>query len=433
MFVELSAPVTVQWELTGWCNHNCIYCYNYWKDERLPLTVTDETLDLFEKVADEIISNKISHVTLTGGEPLAVIEKAVPALMKLREAGIDLGINTNLTLLTPQKAAILRQLGIRSILTSLQSSNPEITDFLTQKEGAFHRILRGIEIARKEGFSVTVNMVVTKLNLHLLKETARLSKQVGANAFCATKATPPFVDFSKYELDPEEFSQMLRDLVWVKKNLGLHVETLEHYPECAFPDEETRDILGGRSCSAGKTTCTIGFDGDIRPCSHAHMSYGHIKRGLKEAWRNMSEWRNDSLIPDTCKSCSAFPYGCWGGCRILAFVHKGDLKAIDPFCCVYPPPHFPLKGKSKEIVSSDAVVRMFKKIKWREEPFGYIVYSTAHKWLPIDKTLMRLLIASQSNGGLTAEMIAREYNVEESEAIDTLSLLVSKRIVEIVG
>ena len=432
MFVELSAPVTVQWELTGWCNHNCIYCYNYWKNERLPLSVTDETLDLFAKTADEIISNKIFHVTLTGGEPLAVIEKAFPSLMKLREAGVDLGINTNLTLLTPQKAAILRQLGIRSILTSLQSSSPEITDFLTQRDGAFHRILRGIKIAREEGFSVTVNMVVTKLNLHLIKETAILSKQMGANAFCATKATPPFVDFSEYELNAEEFSQMLRDLVWVKKALGLHVETLEHYPECAFPDEETRDILGGRSCSAGKTTCTIGFDGNIRPCSHAHMSYGHIKGGLKEAWRKMAEWRDDSLIPDTCKSCPAFLHGCWGGCRILAFVHKGDLKATDPFCCVYSPPSLSQKRHRQETVPSDVVVKISQRVKWREEPFGYIVYSTAHKWLPIDETLMKLLLASQSNGGLTAEVIAREYNVEKEEAIDTLSLLVSKRIVEIV-
>ena len=28
---ELSAPISIQFEITGACNNNCVHCYNHWR------------------------------------------------------------------------------------------------------------------------------------------------------------------------------------------------------------------------------------------------------------------------------------------------------------------------------------------------------------------------------------------------------------------
>lgn len=435
-YVKLSAPTNIQWELSPWCNHNCIYCYNYWRVGADPkLNVTSEQRLLHDTAAQEIINSGVFDVTITGGEPLGVIQWFTEPIEKLKNAGIVLSINSNLTLLTPDLANLLKRLGIYSVLTSIQSSDPNINDELAQRRGAQKRTLEGIKLAIEYGLRVSVNMVVTKKNLHTVRDTGKLAKEIGASTFCATKAATPFncPDFSEYELTNSELSQMLFDLIWVNKNYGIRIETLEHYPSCVFPDDETMTILGSRSCSAGKTGCTIGFDGQIRPCSHAHVTYGNVTDGLKSAWDKMDEWRNVSLVPEFCKdSCNAFPFGCEGGCRIAAYVSCGSISASDPYC-VNKPPIAKRLSKQYEPIPENATLKLTKNAKFRLEKFGYIAYGGSHNWAPIDEKLYDLLINHGKNGGFRVRDLLNIYDVPESSAISTAQLLISKRIVKIVN
>ncbi|MDI6738406.1 MAG: radical SAM protein, partial [Nanoarchaeota archaeon] len=67
-FRRLKAPITSQMEITYKCNHNCIYCYNYWRDDDNVPThggSEDEIISYLEKLGNA----GIYHVTFTGGEP----------------------------------------------------------------------------------------------------------------------------------------------------------------------------------------------------------------------------------------------------------------------------------------------------------------------------------------------------------------------------
>jgi len=143
---QLSAPLNAQWELTAWCNHRCIYCYNYWRGDGSVFQprLTKADLHTQRQIAEELVQNRVFHATLTGGEPLAVIEQMEGILKTAVDSGLRLGINSNLTLLNDRKVGILKELGVRSILTSLMSADELLTDRLTQRPGAYQRILEGI-------------------------------------------------------------------------------------------------------------------------------------------------------------------------------------------------------------------------------------------------------------------------------------------------
>jgi len=437
MYTQLSAPINVQWELTSLCNHKCVHCYNFWRDNGSCKPAPTAIARVFsgEFVASELIANKVFHVTLTGGEPLIVINKYRGALEMLRDAGIQIGMNSNLGLLTERNVALLRELGIGSILTSLMASEESLNDKLAGNVGAFKRTIEGICLAVKSGFRVAINTVVTKKNLHDIRNIADLVANLGAKSFCATKATKPLLcdDFSQYHLDHEELNKMFIDLLWAKDSLGLDIDSLEHYPGCTFFSTETRSAFGSRNCSAGKTGCSIGYDGGIRPCSHAHMNYGNIADGLSVAWRAMSEWRDGSLVPDHCKKeCKDFPMRCSGGCRIEAYNSTGKINSPDPFC-----------GNIQRMVAStprservdngslkaDDVVIPYRNLRLRDEPFGYIAYRSPKYWMAVDAIMGKILDSAHSRGGFTSRDLVTAYNVSESRALYTLRLLVTKKLV----
>lgn len=217
---------------------------------------------------------------------------------------------------------------------------------------------------------------------------------------------------------------MFIDLALVQQKTGLDVDSLEHYPSCVFPNSETRTLFGGRNCSAGKTGCTIGFDGMLRPCSHAHKTYGHIVNGLDTAWGNMAEWRDFSLVPKSCKeSCSEFPIGCSGGCRVEADNCGNSLAAHDPYCTEEISPK-KLFIDRKEF---DLNIKFIpsKNLKFRQDNGGHIVYLSIKNWLLVDHILLELL----KSEGFTAEKLASCYGVDLEKTFPTIHLLFAKKII----
>lgn len=425
----LSAPVSCQWELTPKCNYDCSHCYNHWRQSgsESAFVVNEKVIALYEASVREILANQVFAVTVTGGEPLLVFDQVLPFLKQLHAEGVQVRLNSNLSLLTKEMAQSLKQVGVVSMLASLSAGIEEINDRITGRQGSFARTVRGIKIAKEAGFPVTVNMVVTKVNLHLIFETAKLTASLGVESFAATRASIPGagLDFSDYALNLEEFRFMLAELLRVKEELKLKADSLEFYPPCSMKDPKARDFFRSRSCSAAKTNCTIGYDGSVRPCSHATTGYGDIRDGLRQAWLAMGEWRSGELLPVGCKACSAQKY-CEGGCRVEALLSKGSLKDQDPYCDYS---QLPLRLPSRKLdpveLSNEYVFH--HELKSREENFGGILFVSPSKWAPVKKELYEL--AYRAEGGIiTPRSLATVLGVSEDDAAATIAYLCTKKI-----
>lgn len=424
MFRMLSAPIMVQWEVTPNCNHNCVHCYNHWRDTEPVIIPTENSVTVFGDVVKEIIYSKVFAVNITGGEPLIVIDQIEPFLVKLMRANIQVTMNSNLTLLTHKKAQLLKRCNVKSILVSVPSGDAETCDRITGKKDSLSRIINGISIAKKAGIRVFTNMVVSRINKMQIEETAKLIANLGLKSFAATRASDPSENkkFTDEILDWKEFCQMQKTLERAGEEFGLKINSLEANPPCAYGGVKPKQ--GYKFCNAGKTVCTVGYDGAIKPCNRVNMSYGCITDGIQKAWYRMEDWRTDKWIPKTCSKCSAKTI-CGGGCKADAIKAFGDITMPDPLCTGVPIPKKQREETPKILIDDSQEFDVNKSLMYRPEEFGSICFLSIGNWVPVNKELSMLL---QSSKTVTKNDIANALSVDVSVVHATIVMLLKKSI-----
>ncbi|MCL5410382.1 MAG: radical SAM protein [Patescibacteria group bacterium] len=432
MYRKLSAPISVQVEITSNCNNNCIYCYNHWREygKSLSTTLSTENLNF---ICEQLVIHQVFTVTITGGEPLLFWECLPEAIEKLEAANVGVSLNSNLTLLTPKIARALKASGLKTILTSILSNDEKIHDQLSNRTGAWEQTVQGIETAIAQGFNVSANMVLLKQNHKHIYSTAAFLKSLGVQSFSATKASPSLNsrNFDELRLNTEELRESLSVLETIKQDLSMSVDILECYPLCLLADLNRFSHFARRGCTAGITGCTIGADGDVRPCSHADLTYGNIfQTKLSDIFGAMDDWRDGKYVPKDCRQCSYFRM-CSGGCRMEA-KYLGDICGKDP----YMTSKQEITPKSQSFNQPSALSqnqRYFLQpdLRWRVEEFGAVIGTNASSPLLINDDGLKIIRSLPRSGFTSAEIVQEnDPNRENIERFLT-TLLRTKFIVPV--
>lgn len=328
MYKKLSAPLTVQVEVTTGCSNLCVHCYNHWRHDEHAGQAT-LTVDQARLLADKIAAARVFELVVTGGEPLLAPDTTRTLVAQAGNHGLAVSLNSTLAQFTADDAAWFRRHGLTSVLTSVHGPRA-IHDQIVHRVGAFDATLRGIALAREAGLPVHVNMVISRTNKGHVVETARLCQDLGVGLFLATKAAQPenCPGFVPHRLTQDDIAAYVRQVR--QADLTIPVEMLSTFPLCGIADNADL-ALHGRRCLAGVAMLTIGADGQVRPCNHADMAYGSIwTTDLLEIWERMREWRLGGFLPETCRLCPALML-CGGGCRMEAKTHSGNIMDPDPF------------------------------------------------------------------------------------------------------
>jgi GTP 3',8-cyclase len=145
--------------VTDRCNLRCTYCM---PEEGIQLFRHDDILS-FDEISgftEVAVSNGVTKVRLTGGEPL--VRKGVILLVSMLSEikGIeDLSMTTNGTLLK-QYAKQLRDAGLHRVNISLDTINPEKFRIVT-RSGDINDVFEGINAAKSAGLlPVKINCVI---------------------------------------------------------------------------------------------------------------------------------------------------------------------------------------------------------------------------------------------------------------------------------
>ncbi len=430
-YKNISAPITCQVEITSQCNNNCLYCYNYWRhsDEITNYRMTSETLN---KVLDELIKNKVFHVTFTGGEPLlnkSILFKGVDTILK---HSIGCSVNSNLNGFKYEDGKTLYNSGLRGILTSVSSYNSSTHDLIMKTNGAHNKVMAGIENAIKANLKVASSMVVTQLNKNDVIKTGKFLMERGVTTFYATSASPPLNSsgFEKYMLNNNDLVQVLEDLKYLEIEFGYNVGILQCYPLCSYQDGSKFHFASSKRCSAGTTGCTIAANGDIRPCTHSDEIYGNIRDGLTEIWNKMDDYRDGSKIPSECQDCS-FLEDCSAGCRVDAKYIYGSDNSLDPSA----------RPKSAHLIKRNEVVLpsientdkfyINQEVSYRFEEIGVLLEDKYNAGIPVLLTHDTYdLLTQLGNCNFTVHKIKELSGLSDLESASLCALLYKDKVIK---
>jgi len=375
--IRPKSPISLQIELTDFCNHNCVHCYNFWRTDDSWKKEADKVngkklLD----IADKIIDAEVFHVVLTGGEPLVVpLHMLEPLVKKYRDNNVSVSMNSNITLVTPEHVDFLKKYGL-GILTSIISSDENEFDSVTQKKGSFKKFNDKLELLTKNDIHVSANMVVDKSRVSKVYETGKLAYSLGVKGFCATRMSPSNENIKNYKsavLDNNDITSMFDQLLALEKNFGIPVATLNAIPYCALDNPEKYSSLLHRSCMAGLTSAGVSSKGELRSCQHFNTSGGNVlSENIRDIWDKMFSWRQEYISQSSCKSCIECTH-CGGGCRENALKMSGELFGEDSV------KRTPL---TKRLSSSNATenidaIKIYPRMKYRNEEFGGILFKNA--------------------------------------------------------
>jgi radical SAM protein with 4Fe4S-binding SPASM domain len=350
-------PVVV-WAVTRACNLRCVHCYASADAEPAPDELTTaEGLTLL----DDLARFGVPAVLFSGGEPLARPD-LFELLRHAQALGLPATLSTNGTLITPQVAARLAELGLRYVGVSLDGG-PATHNKLRGAADAFQRATAGIEHCQHAGLRVGVRFTVHALNVHELEDVFHLCVERGIDRLCVyhlayagrggkmqradltaaqTRAAMNRL-FRLTRLMHDEGGAMEVLTVGNHADAGLALLQLEaHDPAAADAARHLLQRNGGNR--SGANICSIDPVGGVHYDQFSwHYRVGNVRHAtFSEIWRHPTDPRLRALrrrpdaLPDACHACR-FLDVCNGNLRTRAEAATGDWLGLDPSCYLTDP------------------------------------------------------------------------------------------------
>lgn len=333
--------------VTDDCNERCEHCYA----GSMPRTYRRE-MGLAEAVLPVINvepeRKKMTHVDwlhimkqaydlgcregqLIGGEPFLYKGEGGETVLDLAEYLVELGftrveIYTNATLLTPEKVARIKELGL-NVAVSLYSSDPLVHDRVTRTPGSHNKTLRGIQWLKGAGVPLRVETVLMKINQGTIAQTIKFKESLQVQGRIPDPLRPK--GRGDNPLLQPDFEQLVHYGLMLKPNFSAKAQMVSHYSS-------------GNSCLLGKIAITE--FGDVLPCIFSRdnivgnilvgESLANVLRGslLMRIWKTTK----DSVL--VCRDCE-YRYICFD-CRPLSegasAGNAGYLEAPYPRCTYNP-------------------------------------------------------------------------------------------------
>ncbi len=171
-------PVVV-WNCTRACNLSCKHCYCSATGGPAPNELSTAEAEAF---IDDLAAYRVPVLLLSGGEP--TLRADLPELIRrARGHGIRCTISTNGTLISRERAAEYRELGVSYIGISLDGIGAR-NDRFRGRRGAFEDALAGIRNCKAEGQKVGLRFTMSRDNLEDLDRIFALVEREDIPRIC---------------------------------------------------------------------------------------------------------------------------------------------------------------------------------------------------------------------------------------------------------
>ena len=357
-------PITV-WNITRTCNLRCVHCYSDSQAMGYPGELTWEQM---ESVVADLAAYQVPSLLLSGGEPL-VHPRFFDLVEKASSAGLKLTISTNGTLITPEKAALLKKANVAYVGISLDGIG-KIHDEFRRKEGAFDAAVRGFRACHEVGQKTGLRLTLTRHNVENIERILDFIEGEQIQRVCFYHLVPAGRGASLQVLTPDESRHALDTLIarveaWGRQGVNRELLTVAQPADGAYlllrmqreshPNfDEARRLLswnGGGATSSGRGIANIDTQGNVHPDQFwQDITLGNVKlQPFSQIWDGQNAASADTLgdirsigtltqeerqarMVGPCANCRWFKI-CGGGFRTrAAYGNGGTLWGSDPGC-----------------------------------------------------------------------------------------------------
>lgn len=356
-------PIVV-WNITRTCNLRCVHCYSDSDAAKYPGELNWAQM---EDVVDDLAAYEIPSLLLSGGEPM--VHSDFFKLVDLASTkGLKLTISTNGTLITPEKATLLKAAEVAYVGISLDGIG-EIHDRFRRKEGAFDAAVRGFRACHEVGQKTGLRLTLTRHNVESIEQILNFIEEERIQRVCFYHLVPAGRGTGLEVLEAKESRRAVDTLIkrvarWDEQGINREVLTVTQPADGAYlllrmqeeghPNlEMARELLGwngGGANSSGRGIANIDTQGNVHPDQFwQDVILGNVKQTkFSDIWQekhgpsaaHLHEIRSIGLMTNAerkermtgpCGRCQWFKI-CGGGFRTRAAFANDDLWGSDPGC-----------------------------------------------------------------------------------------------------
>jgi 12,18-didecarboxysiroheme deacetylase len=345
-------PVVV-WNVTRRCNLKCVHCYAQAKD----ISFNNElTTGEGKRLIDDLAGFGAPVLLFSGGEPMVRPDLAELAGYAVQK-GMRAVISTNGTLITREKARILKEIGLSYVGISLDGMEA-VNDRFRGVRGAYAKALEGIRNCQKAGIKVGLRFTINKANVAEIPKIFDLLEEMQIPRICfyhlvyAGRGSKLIQD----DLSHAE-TRAAVDLI-IDRTKDLHdrgkpkeVLTVDNHADGPYlylrlrreNPERAKGVLEllkmNEGNNSGRGIGCVSWDGEVYADQFwRHYSFGNVRqRPFSTIWTDTSEPLLGKLkekkrhVKGRCATCRWLDI-CGGNFRVRAEAVSGDVWAPDPAC-----------------------------------------------------------------------------------------------------
>ncbi len=347
-------PIVV-WNITRRCNLKCVHCYSDSAAREYP---GELSWDQCRAVIDDLAAFGVPGLLLSGGEPL-IHPRFFDLARYARERGLRLTISTNGTMITPEVAARLHEVGFAYVGISLDGIG-ETHDRFRGVPGAFAKAVAAFKHCKAVGQKAGLRLTLTRQTVADIGQILDFIEAEEIQRVCFYHLVSAGRGVNLSLLDPKEIRPALEKIMdrveaWHLAGLDREVLTVDQpadgpyllarlTKDAAHPERYERALElirwnGGGNNSSGVGIGNIDTQGNVHPDQFWQgLTLGNVKeKPFSEIWSRTDEPVLNGLrtrprpITGRCAECRYLDL-CGGGFRTRAWQHFGDPWREDPGC-----------------------------------------------------------------------------------------------------
>jgi len=297
-----SIPLSGAFELTSRCPLDCKMCYVHRKENDCEAIKQEKDTEWWIKLTEEAKSTGMFMLLLTGGEPL-LRKDFEKIYINAKKSGLLVSVNTNGLLIDDSKVRFFADNPPQKLNVTLYGASKETYRALCGNGKAFQKVTDAIVKLKEAGVNVKINYTVTQYNCHDAEKIYKFANELNIPVQTVTYMFPPVRTSGEVDrLPPDEAAKVQFDCNILSRGEEIFAKYLTAKANVIRKPDEIESEEGIIPCRAGLSTFWVTWDGKMSPCGMMTTPTVKIS-DFGDAWNKIKEARKKIFLPPECLKC----------------------------------------------------------------------------------------------------------------------------------